>query len=83
MAKEIGFHFGALADPLEKQANQQGFTLGEHAEFCEEVTFGVVAGHIHGLITDGEYNRILLRLIKYLAKKVKPLKDGGKENGDS
>ena len=66
MAKEIGFHFGALADPLEKQANQQGFTL-----------------HIHGLITDGEYNRILLRFIKYLAKKVKPLKDGGNENGDS
>ena len=29
MSKEVTFHYGALSDPLEQQANAQGFTLGD------------------------------------------------------
>ena len=33
MSKEVAFRFGALSDPLEKQANDQGFTLGYDSVF--------------------------------------------------
>lgn len=76
MSKEIGFHFGALSETLEEQANEQGFTLDDYAEFCENVKMGLVAAHIHGFITDGEYNKILPRFMKYIVKNIKPLKCG-------
>lgn len=34
---EIGFHHGALCDSYEKQANEQGFTLGDKAELFEKI----------------------------------------------
>ena len=59
----------------DKQANKQGGTRGEHAEFAQKVGFGIVAAHIHGGITDSEYDKILRRfqtkiLLKNLKKKV-------------
>ena len=71
----IVFHHGALMDTYEEQANQQGFTLGDHADFAQRVGFGIVAAHIHGCITDSEYDKILRRfqtkiLTKNLKKKV-------------
>jgi len=29
----VGFHHGALADTYEKQANEQGFTFGDTADW--------------------------------------------------
>ena len=71
----IVFHHGALADTYEEQANKQGVTLGDHAEFAQKVGFGIVPAHIHGCITDSEYDKILRRfqtkiLLKNLKKKV-------------
>lgn len=80
MSKEIGFHFGALSENLEEQANKQGFTLDDYAEFCEKVKFGLVAAHISGFITDGEYNKILPRFMKFIVKNIKPLKAGDTNN---
>lgn len=57
----IAFHHGALTDSYEAQANMQGFTFGENADFVERVGFGLVAAHIHGCITNAEYDRILKR----------------------
>ena len=69
----IEFHHGALSDSYEEQANAQGFTFGDKAEFVEKVGFGLVAAHIHGCITDSEYSKILQRfqqkiLVKMLKK---------------
>ena len=69
----IEFRHGALSDTYEKQANQQGFTLGDKAEWVQKVGFGLVCAHIHGCITDAEYSKILQRfqkniLIKNLKK---------------
>ena len=36
---EIGFRYGLLCDDLEKQANEQGFTLGEKAELMEKLIY--------------------------------------------
>jgi hypothetical protein len=60
----IEFHHGALADDYETQANHQGFTYGENAEFVNKVGFGIVAARIHGVITDSEYDKILARFQK-------------------
>lgn len=60
----IEIHHGALADPYEKQVNKYGFTYGEHTEFVEKIGFGLVCAHIHGCITDSEYDKILQRFQK-------------------
>lgn len=73
----VEFHHGALADPYEEQARAQGFTLGNMAEFADKVGFGLVAAHIHGCITDAEYDKILQRFQKkILVKHLKPYKGG-------
>lgn len=73
----VEFHHGALRDSYEEQANAQGFTLGDMAEWAQKVGFGLVCAHIHGCITDGEYDKILRRFqTKILIKNVKPLERG-------
>ena len=54
----VEFHHGALADTYEKQARAQGFTLGEKAEWVQEVAYCIVFAHINGCITDAEYDNI-------------------------
>lgn len=73
MSNTVCFHHGALCDPYEKQANEQGFTFGDDAEWVQNVGFGLVCAHIHGVITDGEYDKILERFQKkILIKRLKP-----------
>ena len=80
MSKTVSFYHGALADPYEDQANEQGFTLGNKAEFVQKVGFGLVAAHIHGVITDKEYDKILQRFQKKLiTKNLIPLEGGEHE----
>lgn len=71
--KMVGFHHGALCDSYEKQANEQGFTFGKNAKFVQKVGFGLVAAHIHGCITDSEYDKILKRFQKKLVMFLEPL----------
>ncbi len=72
--KEVGFYHGAFHDTYEQQANEQGFTFGEDAEFVQAVGFGIIAAYIHGCITDSEYDKIIQRFQKkILVKKLKPL----------
>lgn len=74
MSKMVEFYHGALADSYEKQANEQGLTLGKLAEFAQNVGYGLVAAHIHGVITDSEYDKILQRFQKkILLKNLRPL----------
>lgn len=80
----IEFHHGALSDSYEEQANDQGFTFGENAKWVQDVGFGLVCAHIHGCITDAEYDRILRRFQqKILIKKLKPLAESEVQDEDS
>lgn len=36
---EVGFYHGALGDNYEKQANKQGFTLGDKVELFEKIGY--------------------------------------------
>ena len=79
---EIEFWHGALSSSYEKQANKQGCTLGEDADFVQRLGDGLVLGHIHQVITDSEYDKILRRFQnKVLVPRLKPLKKKGDKNG--
>lgn len=70
------FSHGALADTYEEQANVYGHTLGDDAEWIQRIGDGLVIGHIHGCITDGEYNKILERFTrKVITKHLKPIEE--------
>jgi len=77
----LEFHHGALCVSYEEQANAQGFTFGYMAEWVEKVGYGLVCAHIHGCITDGEYDKILRRFqTKILLKNIKPLESEGRDD---
>ena len=70
----VGFHHGALSDTYEEQANAQGLTFGDMAEWIEEVGKGLTCLWIHGCMTDKEYDRILQKFQKkILVKNLKKL----------
>ena len=76
MSNTVIFYHGALCDTYEQQANAQGYTFGDEAEFVEKVGFGLVCAHIHGCITEGEYDKILQRFQKkILIKRLKPISE--------
>jgi hypothetical protein len=78
----VEFHHGALCDDYEKQANAQGFTFGDDKEWVQNVGYGLVCAHIHGCITDGEYDKILRRFQqKILIKRLKPLAESEDKYG--
>lgn len=79
MNKVVEFHHGALCDPYEQQANQQGFTLGEGKELLEKLGFSIVFCWIHGLLTDSQYDAALKKLQKKLVKAIKPMPETPKE----
>ena len=60
----VGFHHGALSDSYEEQANAQGFTFGDMADWIEEVGKGLTCLWIHGCLTDKEYDKVLQRFQK-------------------
>ncbi len=69
----VGFHHGALCDTYEKQANDQGFTLGNKAEHLQKCGHCLIYLHIHGILTDSQYDKALQKLQKKLVKTMKPL----------
>lgn len=79
MSKMIEFNHGALSDSYEKQANEQGFTLGEDKERLEKLGSSVVYCWIHGVLTDSQYDMALKKLQKQLVKAIKPLPEPPKE----
>lgn len=71
---KIVFYHGALSDSYEEQANEQGYTFGENADWVQKIGDGLTCAHIHRCITPKEYDKILLRFqIKILVKNLKPL----------
>lgn len=72
----VEFYHGAFSDTYEEQAKRQGYTLGDKADFVQKVGFGIVAAHIHGCITDSEYDKILRRFqTKIITKNLKKVSE--------
>ncbi len=81
----VEFHHGTLCDSYEKQANSQGFTFGESAEWIEKIGYGLICAYMHGCITDGEFDKIIQRFQrKILLRRLKPLAESEvKPNDDN
>ena len=69
---EIGFIYGALSDPLEKQANEQGFTLGDKREHLETLSRAMVVCRINGLCTDSQYDAMCKNYVREINEGYKP-----------
>lgn len=74
---KVGFHYGALCDPLEKQANDQGFTLGDDKEYLEDLERCMLMCWFHGLVTDSQKDEMMKKMQKKVVKALKPLKQEG------
>ena len=72
---EVGFRHGALCDSYEKQANTQGFTLGDKAELFDDVSFAYNLLRVHGYLTNSQVDMICNKIQKQLVKNLKPLGD--------
>ena len=72
----VEFSHGTFCDSYEEQANSQGFTLGEDAEWVEKIGYSLKCAHIKGCITDQEFDKIIQRFQKkILLKRLKPLSE--------
>lgn len=69
----IGFSHGVLSDTYEKQANEQGFTLGEKAELFDKIAFSYNMLRIHGYLTDSQADMVCKKIQKKLISNLKPL----------
>lgn len=71
----IGFSHGALADSYEKQANEQGWTLGEKAELFDKLALSYNMLRIHGYLTDKQADSICKKIQTQLVLNLKHLND--------
>lgn len=67
---EIKIHYGALANPIEEQLNEQGFTLGKELEFIEKLQYSLTYCRFH-LLTDAQYQSCLKKFHKKVMDKIK------------
>lgn len=65
---EVEFRYGALCNTLEKQANEQGFTLGENAETLQKLNDSMIMCWIHGICTDSQKESMMKKLQKKIIK---------------
>lgn len=68
----VSFGYGALVPTLEEQANKQGFTLGDKAEFVEELRKARTMLMFH-VLTDSQTRAITQKIHKLVMKNLKPL----------
>jgi hypothetical protein len=61
--QKINIRYGALSDSIEKQLNEQGFTLGEQEEIINKLLHALTMCRFH-LMTDSQYNVCLKKLHK-------------------
>jgi len=72
---QIGFHYGALSDKLEKQANEQGYTLGNKAEHFENCKEAIIRLMFADILADSQIDKAYQKLNKQVTKALKPLKE--------
>ena len=72
---QVGFGYGALCDGLEKQANEQGYTLGEEAEKFEKRREAILTLTFGKILTDSQIDKAYQKLQKQVVKSLKPLEE--------
>lgn len=72
---EVIFRHGALCDSYEKQANKQGFTLGNKAELLDKIASSYNLLRIHNYLTDKQADMVCKKIQNQLIKNLKPLEE--------
>jgi hypothetical protein len=72
---QVGFHYGALSEPLEKQANEQGYTIGKKAEAFERCKDAIITLMFSDILTDSQIDKAYQKLNKKVTKALKPYKE--------
>lgn len=70
--KSISFGYGASCDTLEKQANDQGYTLGEDAEKLEKLRLARLALIFGNVLTEAEMEKTAKRINAKAIKALHP-----------
>ena len=70
---EVTFYYGALSDIFEKQANDQGLTLGNKAAYFERAKRSYNFLRINGYITDSQADKIMQKIQKDLIKHLRKI----------
>lgn len=70
----VEFNLGATAEPLEEQANSQGYTLGRQAKKFDDLLFSIYMLYFHLEDDDALIDSLLNKLNKKIVKALKPMK---------
>lgn len=71
---KIGLHYGALAPPLKKQLEEQGFVASpKDLARWQANADSINRLYLHSLLTDAEKAKALVRLQKHIAAGVAPV----------
>ena len=68
----VTLHYGVLADSLEQQANEQGYTFADKVDFVEDLRHAYNMGVFH-FLTDKEKVSALKKVNKKVVSFLKPL----------
>ena len=69
----VQFCHGALGGSYEKQANEQGYTLGDKADTFDKIAFSYNMLRIHGYLTESQAESVCKKIQKNIIKNLKPL----------
>lgn len=72
---DIKLHFGAFAEPFEKQLNEQGFTLGDMAGKYEKTNHAITQLMFSNILTDSQVYKCQEKLSKQIFKQAKQLEE--------
>lgn len=72
-AQKVGFSYGAVSRTLEKQANDQGFTLGNYKNHFEDIAVCIQKIRWGIRLPEKAYSSLLKRLNKYVVDNLIPL----------
>lgn len=74
MSSDIRFGYGIICDPLEIQANNQGYTLGDKVEMFEKIRDSINMCKFH-VATESQVNAMFKKLHNKVVKELKPLEN--------
>ena len=74
---EVVFYHGISYGSYEKQANAQGYTLGDKAELFDKIAYSYNMLRTYGYLTDSQVYTIGKKIKKKLIENLKPLERNG------
>lgn len=81
--RDVEIRFGIDYPPIEKQVNRRGWTLGGESRILEDYRGSLNVAEMGGLLTAAESDRAFSRLLKMVAKAMRPLRGKAGVEGEA